>query len=104
MIDKKEIREIIISGLYQIKEEMKDSLESQIHDDTVLIGPRGILDSLGLVNLIVLTEQKFEEEFERIITIADEQTLSQNDNPFRTVRSLVDHISLLLKKHILQIF
>ncbi len=98
MTNKKEIRGIIISALIQLKEEMEDSLETEINDDTVLIGQEGILDSLGLVNLIVSTEQKIEEELGMIITLADEQALSQKNSPFRNVGSLVDYISSVLKK------
>ncbi len=99
MTNKKEIREIIISALIQLKEEMEDSLETEINDDTVLIGQEGMLDSLGLVNLIVSTEQKVEEELGMIITLADEQALSQKNSPFRTVRAFIEYISLLLEKN-----
>jgi acyl carrier protein len=67
--------------------------------DTALFGESGRLDSLGLVNLIVLIEQEIEEEYGLSITIADERAMSQKRSPFRTIRSLAEYLSLLLKEN-----
>jgi D-alanine--poly(phosphoribitol) ligase subunit 2 len=64
--------------------------------DTTLYGKTGVLDSLGLVNLIVATEQRIEEDFGVPISLADERAMSQEKSPFRTVDSLVAYIALLL--------
>ena len=57
-----------------------------------------VLDSLGLVNLIVSVEQNIEDEFHVVITIADDRALSQKHSPFRTVESLAEYIEILLKE------
>lgn len=75
----------------------KERLEESL--DTALFGQSGKLDSLGLVNLIVLIEQEIEEEYGLSITIADERAMSQKRSPFRTIRSLADYLSLLLKEN-----
>ena len=67
--------------------------------DTVLSGNLGQLDSIGLVNIIVATEQKIEEEFNVIITLADERAMSRENSPFMTIRTLADYIYLLLKEN-----
>ena len=59
---------------------------------TILFGKDGKLDSLGLVNLLVIMEQNIEDEFDVIITIADERALSQKRSPFRTIGTLADYI------------
>jgi len=67
--------------------------------DTVLFGRSGVLDSLGLVNLIVAAEEKIEEEFGITITIADERAMSRKNSPFRTIGTLVDYVSSLLEEN-----
>jgi len=50
--------------------------------DLVLYGGAGKLDSIGLVNLIVATEQRLEDIFEISLTLADEKSMSQRNSPF----------------------
>jgi acyl carrier protein len=64
--------------------------------ETPLAGDFGRLDSAGLINLIVLTEQKTARELGRPILLTDERTMSQINAVFRTVGSLADYIHLLL--------
>ena len=61
-----------------------------------LAGDFGRLDSAGLINLIVLTEQKTAQELGRPILLTDDRTMSQINTVFRTVGSLADYIHLLL--------
>lgn len=72
--------------------------------DTVLLdganNTSGALDSLGLVNLIVATEQKVEEDFAIAISLADEIVIKQETNPFRTIGSFVNYVSSSLEKQL----
>ena len=61
-----------------------------------LAGDFGRLDSAGLINLIVLTEQKTAQELGRPILLTDDRTMSQINVVFRTLGSLADYIHLLL--------
>jgi len=61
--------------------------------ETVLFGPSGGLDSLGLVNLIVATEQRVEEVFGVGITLADSHAVSMERSPFRTVGTFADYVT-----------
>jgi acyl carrier protein len=70
--------------------------------DCLLYGKSGKLDSLGLVNLIVLIERKVEEEYGVPIMIADERAMSQERSPFRTIGRLVEYISMLLEENRLE--
>ncbi|MCK6622847.1 MAG: hypothetical protein HUU32_15915 [Calditrichaceae bacterium] len=94
------LKEQLISVIYQAIDEVNavlppdQQLEKSIH--TVLFGESGKLDSLGLVNMIVTTEQKIEENFGIAITLADEKAMSQRNSPFRTVESLAEYIPQLI--------
>ncbi|HEV7699756.1 MAG TPA: hypothetical protein VGO43_05980 [Pyrinomonadaceae bacterium] len=68
--------------------------------ETVLFGPGGRLDSLGLVSLIVEVEQSINVIFGCDVTLANEQALSQRNSPFRTVATLADHIACVLEENV----
>ena len=64
-----------------------------------LIGKDAGLDSLGLVNLIVLVEEKIQQGFGVGITLVDERAMSQSKSPFRTLGSLSELVEEQLKEH-----
>jgi acyl carrier protein len=66
--------------------------------DAILFGKNGMLDSVGLVHLIVATEQRIEEDFGIPMSLADERAMSQEKSPFRTVDTLVNYIAVLLEE------
>src|SRR4029077_21238228 len=67
--------------------------------DVALIGTDARLDSLGLVNLIVLVEEKVQKEFGVGITLVDERAMSKSKSPFRTLGSLAEFVEEQLKEH-----
>ena len=95
---KKQLLETIYKSLDEINENLNDAQKLIKDKNTVLFGKDGQLDSLGLVNLLVIIEQNIEDEFDVSITIADEKAMSQKYSPFRTLGSLVDYIEMLLEE------
>ncbi len=65
---------------------------------TVLFGKNGQLDSLGLVNLLVIIEQNIEDQFDTSIIIADERAMSQKNSPFRTIGTLAEYLNMILNE------
>jgi acyl carrier protein len=63
-----------------------------------LFGKAGILDSLGLVTVILDVEQRLAEEFGIAIALADDRAMSQKRSPFRTIGSLADYAFLLVNE------
>ena len=59
--------------------------------ETRLFGKDGILDSMGLVSLVVAVEQAIEESFGIQIRLADERALSQRRSPYRSIRTLAEY-------------
>ena len=77
----------------------QDGTEMPELDDSVhLIGNNSLLDSLGLVRLIVDVEQRLESEHSTSLTLADERAMSQKHSPFRSVSALAEYICLLAKE------
>ena len=92
------VSQAVFQAVREINKQLAVSAQVEESMDVVLFGSSGKLDSLGLVSLIVATEQKVEAEFSVTISLADERAMSQEENPFQTVRSLVEYISLLISE------
>ncbi len=93
------IIQAVFRAVDEVNQELPEGQRLKKSLDTVLFGRSGVLDSLGLVNLIVAAEEKIEEEFGSTITIADERAMSQKNSPFRTIGTLVDYVSSLLEEN-----
>ena len=95
-IDKKSIVKSIISEVSNSI--LTDNEEIVINENFVIYGDNSQLDSLSLVSLIVAVEQNIEDEFGISITLADERAMSQENSPFRSVKSLADYVETILKE------
>lgn len=77
---------------------LKDGLEQagtpieKIDENTVIVGPDAVLDSIGVVSLIVDIEQRLQMDHDIAVTLASEKAMSQKNSPFRTVGVLSTHI------------
>ncbi len=64
--------------------------------ETLLFGESGLLDSVGLVSLIVAVEQEIENDLGVSIVLADERAMSQKHSPFRSIGALADYAASLV--------
>ena len=85
--------------IYDAIDEINFSLEGEKlekNEDTSIFGRDSILDSMDLVQLISLIEEKIEDESGNYISIADENAMSLEVSPFKTVKTLNEYINTLL--------
>jgi acyl carrier protein len=87
--------EKIINLFYNID---LDNFPKYPTSDLKIFGSEGVLDSMGLVNLVVLLEERIQDEYDVDITIADDRAMSQNKSPFRTIGYLAEYIERLLRE------
>jgi acyl carrier protein len=66
---------------------------------TILFGGGGKLDSLGLANFIVITEQKLEECYGFRIDLTQDDPFSPTTGHFRNIESLATYVLELTAKH-----
>ena len=66
--------------------------------ETALLGGKSVLDSLGLVRLVLEVEQRVEDRYGASISLADERAMSQQRSPFRTVATLADYVETLAQE------
>ena len=90
------VQQAILSAIDEINDDLPEVDKVPRSIDTVLFGIGGNLDSLGLVRLLVATENNIEEQFQTKIIIADEHMMAQEKNPFDTVSTLAEYVSSLL--------
>ncbi|MFX0201819.1 MAG: hypothetical protein ACFFCW_37390 [Candidatus Hodarchaeota archaeon] len=99
----KDVISLVISSLSEVFLEIYEDEQTEIpylDKTTCLIGRESVLDSLGLVTLIVNIEQKLVDRYGISVTIADERALSQQKSPFKTVKSLSEYISSLITEEV----
>ena len=97
-------RDVVVREIYQaigrINELRNPDDRIACSEETVLYGSGGVLDSLGLVSLIMDVEQAINEYSGTSLVLADAQAMAQRHNPFRDVRSLVDYVMSRLKAEV----
>jgi hypothetical protein len=93
-----EVTASVLKALDQVNRELPPDKRVLSEAGTILFGESGVLDSMGLVNLVVTAEQQIAKDFGSVITLADERAMSRHRSPFRTVGSLADYITALLRE------
>lgn len=91
VIDRVAAVDIVTRSLRELIEQLGDT-PPDITEDTVIVGKDAVVDSLGLVSLVVEIEQRLEAEQNLAVTLASEKAMSQRSSPFRTVGVLADYI------------
>lgn len=88
-------RNIVSKAIAELNAE-SDEISVPDDDSTPLLGDGGAIDSLTLVNLVILIERVADEEADATIVVADESVFDPETNPFGTVGSLSAHVQRLL--------
>lgn len=83
---------VVLSCLKNAIEQFGTGQEGEVGTDTVIVGQAAVLDSIGVVSLIVDIEQRLEADFGVAVTLASEKAMSQRSSPFRTCSVLAEHI------------
>ena len=95
-MDQASLTAVILSAIGEFNEGVPPDQRVQDTPEAILFGRGGKLDSLGLVNLILMVEEQIQTSFGLQLTLADERAMSQERSPFRSVSSLAEYIGLLL--------
>lgn len=93
---RQEIIDLIIETANELGED-EIGISGNLAEDTILFGKEGVLDSMGLVTLIVAVEQAIEDKFDVSPGLADEKAMSQAKSPYRSVATLADYACSQIK-------
>ena len=92
------VTSMVLKAIAELNQQRQADQRLPLSDDTALSGEGGRLDSLGLVNLVVLVEQYVEDSFGCHVGLTDGEAVSGDESPFHTVASLSRHITMLLER------
>ena len=99
-LDREIIVAMIVSCLEDVLSQQDVQSDKPVGEETHLIDHLSVLDSMGLVNLIVDLEQIIANRSGIYLVLANERALSQKSSPFKTVESLADYISILINEEL----
>jgi acyl carrier protein len=92
MIERNVAYDIVVASLQEVFAQSGLPAPETVTDETVLVGKDAVLDSLGVVSLVVEIEQRLEAAHGVSVTLANDKAMSQKNSPFRTVAVLTDHL------------
>jgi len=87
------IEEVIITVFKDYLEEQ--DIEGEVNSDTILFGSESLVDSMGLVNVVIEVESYFQGQGYGI-SLTSEGGMDLKSSPFRTVTTLTDYIAQLI--------
>lgn len=88
-MERQHIVQILINTLIDYFQEQSISVD--VNEQTPLFGSDSVLDSMGLVHIIVEIESRLRSN-NLDVSLISEQAMSQRNSPFRTVSTLADFI------------
>lgn len=97
-VGEQRVRELLYECLAEVNLERLDENQLVCDPATVLFGAGAALDSLDLVWLVVMFEQKIGDALGSEISLTDDRAMSERNSPFQTVTSLVAYTARLLKE------
>jgi hypothetical protein len=90
------IKEIVHSAIQALNEELPERERVEFKGDSRLIGPRGNLSSLQVVNLVIHVEEGIAEHLGANLELTVNEELFNQDGPLQTVGTLIAHLSKAL--------
>ena len=102
MIERQIAYEIVLASIEEALRGTGVPVPENMNEETVLVGKDAVVDSMGVVALIVEVEQRLETEHGILVTLANDRAMSQKNSPFRTVRVLTDHVMATAQESLAQ--
>jgi acyl carrier protein len=87
---------VVTTALHDLLTQNGDDIPTPFDESIVLVGKDAVIDSLGVVSLIVEIEQLLETEHDVSVTLANDRAMSERNSPFRTVGVLAEHVMSLI--------
>lgn len=96
--DRQAIENLVFDAVGEVNRQLRAEQRLEPSLATPLSAEGGGLDSLGILNLLVLAEQRIGAAWGLDVLLADDDALSREPSPFRTLGSLADHIEHVLAR------
>jgi acyl carrier protein len=96
MIKFDDVKEIVFAAIDEINQQLLKNQQLPKLIETFLTGNDAKLDSMSLVNLILVVENDISNKYNISISLLDERALSQEINPFENVNTFINYILMLI--------
>jgi acyl carrier protein len=96
MMDIPTIKEVVLQALRNANLARPLDEQLAVADDAVIFGAGSLLDSMGLVSLLIDIEDALRAQGVEV-SLSDDRAMSQTRSPFRSVPRLVEFISSLVQ-------
>jgi acyl carrier protein len=88
--------QLVYAAIDEINAQSVDAAPLEKSADTSLLGGDQGMDSLTFVNLIVALEEQIQLTTGQSVVLVDENSMSLQEQPFRTVATLARYVESLL--------
>ena len=96
---KDKVTQLIFDSIDLLNEQLPANNPIEKSVDKMLIGVSGQLDSLGVVNLSVIIEEKVENSFGLEMSFIDDHAMSKETHPLTSIETLQSYLTELLEEH-----
>lgn len=93
-IDRAQAEALVYAAVDQLNRQLRKPQRLDKSPSTPLAG--GGADSLAVLNLLVLAEERIVKAYGVEVVLADEQALAAEPSPFRTLGSLAEHVQAVV--------
>src|SRR5262245_8981787 len=93
---REEILRLVYAAIDEVNVQTVNGAPLQKSPDTALLGGDQGIDSLMFVNLIVALEEQIETNLGKSVVLVDENSMSLQEHPFRTVGTLASYVERLV--------
>jgi acyl carrier protein len=90
------VQQVLLQVLDELNRQLPRAQKLPASLDTVLAGPGGKLDSLGLINFIVSAEERLSAELGVQVALTDDSLGPEVQKTFGTLRSVAEHVCRLM--------
>jgi len=96
MIDNNVIDRIISEAISEVNKQLPKRDKISDYKTSEYFGDNGKLDSLGLINFIVILEEEINKNLNIQTTLAKEELINTENSPFKNYKNLSEYINSIL--------
>lgn len=97
MLSTQQVKDLVLDSIVAVNEEKQGDDKIPVSPDTVLLGSGSLLDSLDFILLVTNLEERLHSHTGRDIELSSGLQSFNDQNPFRTVATLSEHIATNLQ-------
>lgn len=94
---KNKIENIVFESIKDLNELLNDENKLDLNENEKLLDSEGKIDSIDIVNLVSIIEDKIFEEFGKSPIIVSERAFSRKDSPFKDVKTIIIYLTELME-------